>query len=386
VRLNANGAILWDQTYGGQSSENFFGIDRTSDEGIFMSGISYSGVSGNKTIPSWGLWALKLGPETPGDCDGDGVPDEQDICAGTTGGSIVNSNGCSIAQLCPCDGGWRDHDEYNDCVVRTSSDFLNAGRITEEQRTNILMEAATAPCPFPPVIAFGLTNFPIHQANLSFDSPFGNPLFVGNLGYDGADGLSMRLGEADGGLFIYPHAPVQDNFDVAWFMLGRAYGSLDGVTNSLLSTMRATKPYYESYPVEVDFSSLGATSLTFQVYAHNVLVAEATNAGATGSLTINSATYLAPRANPLWRSPDGSIGAVIDFDLSEEPYRFSITGPFDDISGEVQGDHIFIRANNPARIVDFVSRVDVFEGGGLFDFSVLNLGPWPWRNWMEPCN
>ena len=231
-----------------------------------------------------------------------------------------------------------------------------------------MAEADGAPCPFPPVLAFGLTNFPIHQANIAFEGS----LFVSNLGYDGNDGVSMRLGEADSGLFIYPYAPVQYNYDAGWLMVGKAYGSLDGVTNSLLSTIRATKPYYEVYPVEVDFSSLGASSLTFQVSSQHVLVAEVTNSGPVGSLTINSGSYLGPRANPLWRGPDGSIGAVIDLNISEA-YRFSITGPFDQVPDDgIQGDHIFIRANNPTGTVDFVSRMDILEGGGLFDFSVLN--------------
>jgi hypothetical protein len=88
-------------------------------------------------------------------------------------------------------------------------------------------------------------------------------------------------------------------------------------------------------------------------------------------VSIYSASYLGPRANPLWRAPDGSIGAVIDFDNTEETYRFSIGLPSTDFP-ELQGDHIFIRANNPTRTIEFVSRMDIFEGGGLFDFSILN--------------
>src|SRR5256885_7893995 len=43
VRLDPNGALVWDQTYGGNSTDEFLGIDLTSDGGIFLSGNSYSG-------------------------------------------------------------------------------------------------------------------------------------------------------------------------------------------------------------------------------------------------------------------------------------------------------------------------------------------------------
>ena len=37
------------------------------------------------------------------DTDGDGVPDQIDICSGTTPDVIVTPDGCSIAQRCPCE-------------------------------------------------------------------------------------------------------------------------------------------------------------------------------------------------------------------------------------------------------------------------------------------
>ena len=84
----------------------------------------------------------------------------------------------------------------------------------------------------------------------------GGIISVSNLGFEGFDGLSMRLGEADAGLFIYPDAPIQDSFGETWFMEGNVLGSRNGVTNALLASMRATKPYYETYPITVDFSPI----------------------------------------------------------------------------------------------------------------------------------
>src|SRR5439155_23652116 len=61
--------------------------------------------------------------------------------------------------------------------------------------------------------------------------------------------------------------------------------------------------------------------------------------------------------------------ARIDLEITEYPFRFSIAGPF----GEVPtGNHIFIWANNPTSSVEFVSNVDIVEGGGLENFTVMN--------------
>jgi hypothetical protein len=124
--------------------------------------------------------------------------------------------------------------------------------------------------------------------------------------------------------------------------------------------------------VDVDFSQLGASSLTFQAYLGTTLVAENTQIGPVGSVTITSASYLGPRANPFWRAADGSIGAVIDFETSQEVYRFGISGLIEETQGELVADRLYVRANSPTNLVNFVSRLDVLGGGGLTDFSGLN--------------
>lgn len=80
------------------------------------------------------------------DADGDGVPDNLDQCPGTEPGAIVDAQGCSIAQLCPCDAPWRNHAEYIGCVVGQSSDFLRQGLITEDQRRATTHDAILSGC------------------------------------------------------------------------------------------------------------------------------------------------------------------------------------------------------------------------------------------------
>ena len=80
------------------------------------------------------------------DSDLDGVPDAQDQCPNTRAGAVVDEHGCSIAQLCPCDGPWRTHAEYVKCVRETARQFLEAGLITEKQRRRLVLEVATSNC------------------------------------------------------------------------------------------------------------------------------------------------------------------------------------------------------------------------------------------------
>jgi hypothetical protein len=89
---------------------------------------------------------LAAGQLSPVDADRDGVPDFLDQCPNTPSNSVVNSAGCSIEQLCPCAGPWRNHGEYVNCVKQTTGDFFRAGLITEAQRRVLLNKAAQSNC------------------------------------------------------------------------------------------------------------------------------------------------------------------------------------------------------------------------------------------------
>jgi len=377
VRLSANGALLWDQSYGGSNSDNLQNIHRTADGGVLLAGGSDSPVSGNKTVPLLtypALWIVKLGLETSGDCDGDGVPDAQDVCPHTPPGTIVNTNGCSIAQLCPCRGAWESNREYVQCVSRVTANLVAEGVIDEGQRSNMIARAVASGCPFGSgaLLIFGLTNAPIGRATLEIDGAgdeesTGGGLKISNFGPEGQDGVTVRLGQADSGLFIYPYADIWGIYGEAWFAEEKAFGRINGDTHSMVATIRGTKPYYETYPVTVDLSPLRPSSLTFLVFSNRTLIAQATIPGSSGEVVIESSDYLDPRVNPFWRMPDGSVGAIIEFSrpfsgASGEYGRNSISGPF----GEgIRGDQLFIRADNSSNRVDYISRVDVT---GFLDF------------------
>lgn len=63
VKLNAAGSIEWQKTIGGNEADYLTFITRTSDNGYFVCGTSYSVLSGLKTQPAYGggdFWGLKL--------------------------------------------------------------------------------------------------------------------------------------------------------------------------------------------------------------------------------------------------------------------------------------------------------------------------------------
>lgn len=63
LKLDANGNIEWQKTYGGAQPDFDTHVFQTSDSGYFVSGYSDSNVSGDKTDPSNGqrdYWVLKL--------------------------------------------------------------------------------------------------------------------------------------------------------------------------------------------------------------------------------------------------------------------------------------------------------------------------------------
>ena len=68
VRLNAQGKILWDKTYGGSGSDILTTFKETTDGGFILAGISNSNISGEKTQNRYGgsydVWLVKT--------DGDG--------------------------------------------------------------------------------------------------------------------------------------------------------------------------------------------------------------------------------------------------------------------------------------------------------------------------
>ena len=87
------------------------------------------------------------------DIDGDGVLNVLDICASTPLGELVDpSTGCSINQLCPCEGPrgstepWRNHGKFVSCTTKASESFVVFGLITETDKDSTVSAAGQSSC------------------------------------------------------------------------------------------------------------------------------------------------------------------------------------------------------------------------------------------------
>lgn len=87
------------------------------------------------------------------DDDNDGVVDSSDICANTPLGMPVDpATGCSIAQLCSCEGPqwsaekWRNHGKYVSCTAKASETLVELGLISELEKDAIVSEAGQSSC------------------------------------------------------------------------------------------------------------------------------------------------------------------------------------------------------------------------------------------------
>jgi len=80
------------------------------------------------------------------DSDADGIPDVRDNCPNTPPGATADENGCSIDQLCPCEGPWRNHGEYLNCLKVVAAQFAQDGLITDVQAKLLVRQAASSDC------------------------------------------------------------------------------------------------------------------------------------------------------------------------------------------------------------------------------------------------
>jgi hypothetical protein len=93
-----------------------------------------------------------LGDVCDSDLDADKVLNSADSCSFTLLGAVVSPNGCSIAQLCPCDGPrntttlWKNHGEYVSCVTKNTNQFVNMGLIPQAEKGTLVSTAAQSQC------------------------------------------------------------------------------------------------------------------------------------------------------------------------------------------------------------------------------------------------
>jgi hypothetical protein len=163
--LGENGELIFD--WSGYQIEVPYSGDPRSGGVIYLGGYVLSPEQVEQVRA--GLWYVNIRssnfpqgevrgqicPSFPeGDCDGDGVPNKDDVCLNTAPGDIVDGDGCSIAQLVPCSGPWRNHRAYVRAVREQAFRFWRERRITAAERNAIVRRAEQSSCghPLPPPI------------------------------------------------------------------------------------------------------------------------------------------------------------------------------------------------------------------------------------------
>jgi hypothetical protein len=214
---------------------------------------------------------------------------------------------------------------------------------------------------------FGLDHTLLGGATLA-SNIYGRGFAVENLNPFGDRGVSTALGEADSGAFIYPYT---SGVSEGYFMRGRAFGTVNGRTNSEIGTLSGYRSEYATFFISADFSALGATNLTFQLWADGVLLEETT--APSGEVRVFTESFYNPRANPWWRQANGEFGAAVQF---RSGVQASLPNCNASSCSFVYADTLFIRPNGATSVVDHVSRTDVYGGGGLpnFNFDEVRLG------------
>ncbi|MGE0822281.1 MAG: hypothetical protein AB7G75_05340 [Candidatus Binatia bacterium] len=101
--------------------------------------------------PAGNITNTQVTKDTDGDPDCDGVPGTADRCPSTPEGEEVNSDGCTVAQFCPCagplaGGTWKNSGQYVSCVARTTEDLVKADQITDGDKGVIVSAAAQSNC------------------------------------------------------------------------------------------------------------------------------------------------------------------------------------------------------------------------------------------------
>jgi hypothetical protein len=211
---------------------------------------------------------------------------------------------------------------------------------------------------------FGLEHFPFGAAVTS--NEFAAGFFVSDLEFTGSRGSSTKLGAADSGAFFYPNVASVDS---GYFMRAGAFGKVGEQDDAPIGMVSGYRTDYATFFAQADFSAIGATSLTYQLWYGNLMLRETTVA--SGELRLYAYYSHDMRVNPWWRQPGGDYGASIQF-RNAPSVQLPGCGEWESCESFFP-TRIFIRPNGATGVVHSVSRVDIVGGGGLPGYGVHDV-------------
>jgi uncharacterized protein (UPF0548 family) len=95
-KFDATGNEAWTRQFGTASSDQAFGVSAVADD-IYVAGYTNGVLPGQASSGGSDAFVVKFLAVVDG--DGDGVPDESDVCPGTAAGAEVDGGGCSQVQV-----------------------------------------------------------------------------------------------------------------------------------------------------------------------------------------------------------------------------------------------------------------------------------------------
>ena len=184
--------------------------------------------------------------------------------------------------------------------------------------------------------------------------PDGSNLTVSNLGSSGQDGVSFALSDAAAWDAEWQPLDLSDTLPVGAYVQSEAFGNAGTLSDSLLGSWRMTKRGTGNYEVTADYSPLGSSTVTVQVYNGTTLVAS--KAGQSGVLgMLNGCVDDDHHGNPVPTKPFGPFGGAL-----------TMFGPVEMIlhgeSTPVMGDR-FVILPEGAATVSALTRVTVRTSG-----------------------
>lgn len=233
------------------------------------------------------------------------------------------------------------------------------GRHTFATLTLLLLCALAQPAASQNINFSGFTNSPLGNANLSID--VNGRLLVENLGNSGSDGVLAALGTADYGQITFASIPPLTEASELKIC---ANGQVNGGPGQTFACISVTGTGVGTTAnVFADFSVLGASSFTLEIYNGSNLVF---------SGAINPQDNIGLQ-NPQWQTflpfiplddGAGGIAAVVTLAAADQ-----ITEPN---GSTVTGDRIVVKSSDATATVDFVSAIEARAVDDISEFTIAN--------------